>query len=274
MAEVIRQVALEPTWTTLGAKEPGTIRWLTTSVGGGPGTINTHPGQAAPSDRIVLGMMGLPAAQSQRVHRHTIAEIYVILRGRVVSFDGNGGREVAGPLDCLFMPPGCFHATRALPDEDVEFLWLHDRQEPDDVAQYSDDPTPCPPMRLVRFEDLDPSWDAARAKEVGTLRWNARWVGGAGAGSVPSETVELGLLGLQEANRLPLRAHASALSYFVVRGEVVAEGPDVAPGPAALGPRDVLRAAAGEPHALRNVGAATALVIWVRETAGQGGDAP
>ncbi len=173
-------------------------------------------------------MMGLPAAQSQRMHAHTIAEIYVILRGRVVSIDGNGGREIAGPLDCLYMPPGCFHTTRALVTEDVEFLWLHDRQEPEGAARYADEPPPSPEMRLVRFEDLDPSWEGPQAKEVGCLRWAVSWVGAATGTdlnpgtSIASDTVALGLMGLLPANAQPVRSQPCGVVYVVARGQSVA----------------------------------------------------
>lgn len=272
LASMVRQVDLEPNWDTPGAREPGYIRWLTTSVGGAEGTVNTNLDNAAPSDRVVLGMMGLPAAQAQRLHSHTIAEIYVVLKGRVVSFDGNGNREVAGPLDCLYMPPGCYHATRARGDEDVEFLWLHDRQELLGSAEYPEEPVPCPEMRIVRFEDLVPYWESDRAKEVGHLRWLASWVGGASGldlnpeVSVSSDNIALGFMGILPANKQPMRTQACAVTYFVVRGHVAAavEG-DAAGEAAALGPRDCLRVPPGEAHSLRNVGEGTAHLIWLHE---------
>ena len=234
------------------------MRWLTTSVGGGPGTINTHPAQAASSDRVVLGLMGLPAAQAQRMHAHTIAEIYVILGGRVVSFDGNGNREIAAPLDCLYMPPGCSHATRAVADADASFLWLHDRQEPEGAARYSDAPEACPAMRLIRFQDLEASWDGHQAKEVGFLRWAVTWV--------RSDTVALGLMGLLPANAQPLRSLPCAVVYVVARGRVVATvGEGSERRRLLLGEQDCLRVEPAEPHALRNAGDGTAQVVWLYE---------
>ncbi len=281
MASIVRQIDLEPNWDTPGAKEPGHIRWLTTSVGGAEGTINTNPGGAASSDRVVVGTMGLPAAQAQRMHCHTIAEIYVVLKGRVISFDGNGNREVAGPLDCLYTPPGCYHATLAHGDEDVEFLWIHDRQEPLGAATYPEEPLPCPEMKMVRFEDLVPYWGSHQAKEVGHLRWLASWVGGTTGpdlnpeSSVPNDNIALGLMGLLPANKQPMQAQPCAVAYFVVRGHVAVniEGNSVG-GALTLGPKDCLYVPSGEAHSIRNAGDGTAQLVWLHEELTSGAGPP
>jgi len=282
MTTVVRQTDLEPNWTAPGAKEPGTIRWLTTSVGGGAGTINTNPEQAAPSNLTVVGLMGLPASQAQRLHCHTITEIYIVLKGQVVSFDGNGNREIAGPLDCLSMPPGCYHATRALAGEDVEFLWVHDRQEALGAAHYPDtDDIACPPMQMVRFADLAPSWDAPQAREVGFLRWLVTWVRGSSTpdvgpdGSLANENIALGLVGILPANHQPMGAAAYPVVYFVAQGHVVvALEQDVGGRGTVLGPRDCVHVPAGSAHSLRNLGDDTAKLVWIHEQVVDEVDAP
>lgn len=273
---VVRQTDLEPSWSAPGAREVGTIRWLTTSVGGGEGTINTNPREAARSDLAVVGVMGLPAAQAQKMHCHTITEIYVVLKGRVVSFDGNGNREIAGPLDCLYMPVGCYHATRALSDEDVEFLWIHDRQEPLGAAHYPDtEDMPCPPMHLVRFDDLVPSWQSSQAREVGFLRWLVTYVTGASRseqvaadGSLTNENIAVGLLSIQPGNQQPREVAQEPLAYVVVRGQVVVTSEQDGGGAEVLGPKDVLHVPAGAAYSLRNGGDSAAQLVRVQEQVG------
>ncbi len=267
---VVRQHDLDPAWTAPGAKEPGTVRWLTTSVGGPPGTINTNPERAAHSDLTVVGFMGLPAAQAQRIHAHTITETYVVLSGQLVGYDGNGNRETAGPLDCVSMPPGCYHATRALVASDVELLWVHDRQEPLGAAHYPDtDDVPCPPMRPVPFVPLVPTWDAPQAKEAGFLRWHATWIHAGDTddarpdGSLTSPNLSLGITGILPANQQPTAARDAPAVYFVARGRVVVTSDEG--DPTVLEPRDCLHVPAGTRHALRNVGDDTAMVVRVDE---------
>lgn len=267
---VVRQHDLKPAWTAPGAKEPGTVRWLTTSVGGGPGTINTNPERAAHSDLTVVGFMGLPAAQAQRIHAHTITETYVVLAGRLVSYDGNGNQEVAGPMDCVSMPPGCYHATRALAGSDVELLWVHDRQEPLGAAHYPDtDDNPCPPMRPVPFAPLVPTWDTPRAKEAGFLRWHATWIhAGEGDavsddGSLASSALSLGVTGILPANQQPMAERPDAAIYFVARGRVALTADET--DPVVLEARDSVHVTAGTRHALRNVGEDTAMIVRIDE---------
>ena len=69
-------------------------------------------------------------------------------------------------------------------------------------------------MRIIRFDDLEPSWDGDQAKEVGFLRWAVTWV--------RSDTVALGLMGVLPANAQPLRSLPCGVVYVVARARVVA----------------------------------------------------
>ncbi len=207
------------------------------------------------------------------MHCHTITEIYVVLKG----FDGNGNRKIAGPLDCLYMPVGCYHATRALSDEDVEFLWIHDRQEPLGAAHYPDtEDIPCPPMHMVRFADLAPSWQSSQAREVGFLRWLVTYVRGVSNaeqvtadGSLTNENTALGVLGIQPASQQPLEVAEVPLVYFVARGWVVVASEHEGDSAEVLGPRDVLHVPAGAPHPspIRKVNARTPSCATLARTA-------
>jgi hypothetical protein len=99
---VVHNRDLEPSWSVKRAKEPGFMRSLITWVGGPAGYINTNPDTAVISQNSAVGLMRMPVGNRQAgVHVHSVAEIYVILKGEVESFDGVGNTHRAGPLDCL-----------------------------------------------------------------------------------------------------------------------------------------------------------------------------
>jgi quercetin dioxygenase-like cupin family protein len=185
---VVRLAALEPRWTTSRATEPGYFRWLVSYLGGPPGFINPSPESSVTSDRVVAGVMGIPAGNRQHgYHTHTVAEIYVVLRGTLRSW-GPGTDHVAGPLDCVVIPAGVAHGVKAVGDEDVLFLWFHDALEPEGVAVYYETPDEAPPagaeIHLVPWESLPVTRDDG---EGGFVHRRRRWTGDA----IAIESVEL-----------------------------------------------------------------------------------
>lgn len=171
---VVRNKDLEPNWSVKQAKEPGFMRSLITWVGGPEGYINTNLDVSVISQSCAVGLMRMPVGNRQAgVHVHSVAEIYVILKGEVEGFDGVGNSHRAGLLDCLYIPAGVPHGVRTVGDADVELIWLHDAIEKLGVSTYLDGPGPFPAqdeVSLVRFVDLTPDWGGDKAKEGGHLR--------------------------------------------------------------------------------------------------------
>lgn len=271
--KIVRNVTLEPTWNTLKATEPGYMRWMTTHVAGGPGFYNSNPEQAVISDKVIVGMMGMPVAQRQYgLHSHTISEVYVVLKGEITSKDGNGNIHRAGPLDCVIHPAGCYHSFRNSGQEEAVILWIHDRQETEGSSQYIEDRhQPCPPVKLVKYNELMPYWESHKAKEIGNSRFLVNWIGSAEGidfnpeHSGKSEHIVFGSMGILPYNKQPRHRNGTGVVYFIAQGSVAVSGADGKEE--VVGPYDCIYVPAGEPHGLRNIAGETAYVIWLHEEA-------
>ena len=270
---VIRNLDLEPAWTVKQAKEPGFMRSLISWVGGPEGYLNENPGQAVISDRCAVGLMRMPVGNRQAgVHFHSVAEIYVILKGQVESFDGVGNIHRAGPLDCLYIPAGVPHAVRTIGDEDLQLIWVHDALEKNGTSVYLDGPGPFPAddtVSLIPFLDLEPNWCEERANEPGFLRWFVNWVGGCEgyvnfnpAHAMSSDRIGLGLMSLLPGNKEVPLSHPDAEINIVLSGKVVTTLDGCT---TELNPLDALYCPGGQVHAMRNHGDVPATVLWVSE---------
>lgn len=271
MTRIVRFRDLEPTWTTKQAKEPGTMRWLVTWVGGPKDHINTNPAIAVESTECAIGMMYLPVGQRQAgKHVHGVTEIYVILQGELEGFDASGHPHRAGPLDCTYIPAGCPHGVRNCGTEDVILFWVHDGIERNDAAVYYPDDhvfVDPPAIELVRFTDLEPGWSDPGARVPGTMRWSVNWVGGL-AGSTnhnpgvaaANSKIAIGMTTLEPGHTQPAEALAVARLYLVAGGQAVT---DIGAGNEVLGRLDGLHLPSGESAALRNNGPQTLRLLWI-----------
>jgi mannose-6-phosphate isomerase-like protein (cupin superfamily) len=269
---VIRNRDLEPAWTVYRAKEPGFMRSLITWVGGPEGHVNTNRGSAVESLRGIVGLMRMPVGNRQAgVHVHSITEIYVILKGEVESFDGDGNTHRAGPMDCLYIPAGVPHGVRAVGDTDLELIWLHDAIEREGVSRYLEGSGPFPSedeVSLISFADLVPSWSGAAA---GSLSWSARWVVAAGSApgvSAQNALIEVGVSVIPAWNAPPPETVDCDCTFVVMRGEAIAT---LQGKPQALGRLDAFHCAAGSRYALRNPSEEALWVLWSRDLPITGG---
>lgn len=277
-ARIVRADDLEPTWTVKQAKEPGYMRSLITWVGGPEGHINTNPDVAVETEHCVTGLMWMPPGNRQAgVHIHSVTEIYVILKGRCESFDGEGRRHVAGPLDCLYIPAGVPHGVRTVGSEELELIWVHDAIERWGVSRYLDGPGPFPAddeVRLIRFDDLEPQWTAPQAREVGTLRWMVNWVAGRDGDdhnpgvAAANQKLALGLTVVGPRNRhLPGR-HDGERTYVILSGSAIVE---IDGARSRLGRLDAVHIPATCEIGLRNPDGEPLQLLWVRAAGEAGG---
>ncbi|KIW17970.1 hypothetical protein PV08_05165 [Exophiala spinifera] len=282
---IIPFAELEPSWHVPGAKVGGTLRWLISWVGGRKGFVNSNPERAVINDEISVGLMYLPVGQRQEgLHYHTVTEIYVIVKGRVVGYDGSNTSHIAGPMDCIYIPAGVPHGVRNAGMEDVELIWLHDGVEASGMTIYCDtqqDLENAPskaPIQVVQLQDLAPVWSNPRAKEPEFLRWVVNWIGGPGGFenlnpgyAVESEKIALGLTVLMPGNKQVPHCHSVAEVYVILKGKVLVKLDKEGKKAKELAYLDCAYFPDGAVHSLRNHGSEPAYIMWAHDRANRSG---
>lgn len=272
-AKLIRDQDLEPSWVLKRATEPGFQRSLTTWVGGPAGFVNTHVAQSARSRVIAGGLMRMAVGNRQPgVHVHSVTEIYIILKGEVESYDGVGRTHRAGPFDCLYIPAGVPHAVRAIGEEDLELIWIHDGIERHDVSVYLEGEGPFPSERevvLIPYSDLRPGQKLPGATGDG---WSINWVAGPD-GMVnfnpgiaePNPIIAMGMTAIPPGQAMPPHAHGGAMLSIVLQGDgaVAIGGKDIN-----IGALDAVYCPASDLRGISNPSSRPLMVMWVDEKAG------
>ena len=119
----------EPASRTPGAKRAAPGEYLfdlaeMSKIMGGPAYSTAH-GPAVEGDRIIVGLMRMPAGTGAEPHSHPNEQwIYVLegtLRGTV------GDKQVAArPGTLIYIPANVIHSVKATPDADVVFFTAKD----------------------------------------------------------------------------------------------------------------------------------------------------
>lgn len=273
--QIIRHSSLEPQWHVPGAKEPGFIRYLINWVGGPPGYINPNKESATISEEVVVGLMNLPVGQKQKgIHYHSVAEIYIILRGKLEGYDGNGHITHAGPLDCMYIPAGVPHGVRNCGTEDCDLIWVHDGIEKIGTSVYfMDGQVPDTPqvgeISIIPFTSLDPSYGLPRAKEIEFMRWVVNWVGGPQGCdnfnrtvATESDRVAIGMTVLLPGQKSVPHSLKDGEVYVVMRGKALLNSGE---GSREINKLDGAYITPGEVHSVRNHGEEPLYLMWVHE---------
>jgi mannose-6-phosphate isomerase-like protein (cupin superfamily) len=208
-------------------------------------------------------------------HYHGVTEIYVILRGEVLGWDGHGDTHRAGPLDCVYIPGGVPHGIRSYGDEPVDLIWVHDAIERKGTSKYWDESMPNlqdeskAEIKVVSFKDLEPNWNNDGATVPGQMHWNISWVGGVEGAmnynpelALPNDKVAVGLRVIPQGHKQVISCLRNAELNIIVRGKVVV---DIRNGSEELRKMDALYVPAGNSRTLRNHGDEPAYVVWVLE---------
>jgi mannose-6-phosphate isomerase-like protein (cupin superfamily) len=273
--KIIPYKDLEPSWHVPAAKEPGFMRWLINWVGGPEGHINTNPDTAQVSQNTVTGLMNMGVGQKQKgLHYHSVAEIYIVIKGQLEGFDGKGEKHVAGPLDCVYIPKGVPHGVRNCGSEECELIWVHSGIEKKGTSVYFMDgiytgPPQVDEISVVNFRDLEPSYDAYRAKEIEFSRWMVNWVAGPSGyenfnrgQAVENDKVSIGMTVVQPAQKIVPHSHHTAEHYVVLKGKALI---NCGQGNQELGKLDGVYVPPCLEHGVRNHGEEPLYLLWVHE---------
>jgi mannose-6-phosphate isomerase-like protein (cupin superfamily) len=134
---VVTLAGLAPFWNAPRAKEPEFLRYIVSWIGGPPGFENFNRGVAVETDKIALGLTVILPGHKQVHHRHDVAEVYVILKGKAVVQHNNERKEL-GYLDSMYFPAKTIHALRNHGSDPVYVMWTHEKSNLINGTQYQD----------------------------------------------------------------------------------------------------------------------------------------
>lgn len=271
---IIRWKDLEPSWH-LPNQVPGLMRWMLSWVAGPPGYYNSNPGHAVLSHNASVGFMHIPSGNRQKGrHYHGVTEIYVILRGEVLGYDGYGVPHRAGPMDCVYIPGGVPHGVRSYGDEPVDLIWIHDAIERKGTSKYWDESMPNPQdesnedIKIVPFKELEPNWGDGEPREPGQHHWSINWVGGVEGSknsspdlAIHNDKIAIGLTVIPAGHKQIMHRPNAELNV-IVRGKVVV---NFGNGNDELQEMDAVYIPPGRSRTIRNHGDRDAYIVWVHE---------
>jgi mannose-6-phosphate isomerase-like protein (cupin superfamily) len=216
---LIKFTELEPSWAVKRAREPGFLRWLVSWMGGPPGTVNFNPAQAALSETAAVGFMAMPQGNRQAgLHIHSVAEIYVILKGEIEGYDHTGVAHRAGPSDCIYIPAGVPHGVRTVGSEDLHLIWVHDSIERLGVSVYLDDGQTGQTGQSDQHISIVSSTDRFRQADGNDRVWAAGYVG-AVSGEIANPAITLGVKRLLSGGIDPVEPAAAGRLLIGIAGD-------------------------------------------------------
>lgn len=127
-----------------------------------------------------------------------------------------------------------------------------------------------PDGAVMRFEEINPTWNTMHAREPGHIRWIISYYGG-GEGYINdnpenglfSDRTAAGMMWLAAGNRqFGVHEHTMTEIYVILKGRVES----IEPGRRQqAGPLDVLYMPPQAPHAVRAVGEEDVLLLWAHD---------
>ncbi|MEZ5854676.1 MAG: cupin domain-containing protein [Hyphomicrobiaceae bacterium] len=126
-------------------------------------------------------------------------------------------------------------------------------------------------IRVVRINDLEPSWTVLRAREPGFMRSLVTWMGGpegyinTNPGvAIESRSCAVGLMDMGPGQRQPgVHTHSMVEIYIILDGMV--ESFDGVGHSHTAGPLDCLYIPKGVPHGVRTIGNKPVKLLWVND---------
>jgi mannose-6-phosphate isomerase-like protein (cupin superfamily) len=265
--QIVRFDALEPSWAVKRATEPGYMRWLVSWLGGAAGFVNFNPGVALQSDQAAMGFMYMPAGNRQAgLHKHTVAEIYVILQGEIEGFDHTGVSHRAGPLDCIAIPAGVPHGVRTVGTTDLHLVWVHDGPERVGQSVYMDGASPgdsADTIQIVHFAGQEPLWTQDDPASSSTACRRIGYLGN-GSGEAANTRVRLGLTTIPSGHQHVIDAADHARTAVCTAGRVTAFGRGA---PQTFGYLDAVHVPTGVPARFINHANLPARMLWLDKAA-------